>query len=85
MNDILVWSMESGEHMPDKRQFMNQLYRIAAPGGRVLVVTWCHRELKPGEVALSAAEQKLLGKINDGKDSIALFKSCSLLVTSFAW
>ena len=61
--------MESGEHMPDKRQFMKQLHRVAAPGGRVLVVTWCHRELKPGETALSASELKLLGKINDGTDS----------------
>ncbi len=59
--------MESGEHMPNKEQFMKELYRVAAPGGRVLVVTWCHRELRPGETGLSPAELTLLGKINDGK------------------
>ena len=37
----LVWSMESGEHMPDKRQFIKELARVAAPGGKVSVVTWC--------------------------------------------
>lgn len=37
----LVWSMESGEHMPDKRQFVKELARVAAPGGKVIVVTWC--------------------------------------------
>lgn len=36
----LVWSMESGEHMPDKRQFVKELARVAAPGGKVIVVTW---------------------------------------------
>ena len=39
----LTWSMESGEHMPNKTQFVNQLYRMTAPGGRVIIVTWCHR------------------------------------------
>lgn len=63
---ILVWSMESGEHMPHKMNFMKELYRVAAPGGRVLVVTWCHRELKPDEKGLTPSELKLLGKINDG-------------------
>jgi SAM-dependent methyltransferase len=37
----LVWSMESGEHMPDKAQFVRELVRVAAPGGKVIVVTWC--------------------------------------------
>lgn len=36
----LVWSMESGEHMPDKAKFVNELTRVCAPGGRVLIVTW---------------------------------------------
>jgi len=38
----LVWSMESGEHMPDKAQFVKELVRVAAPrGGKVIIVTWC--------------------------------------------
>lgn len=61
----LTWSMESGEHMPDKDRFMSELVRVTAPGGRVLIVTWCHRELKEGEIGLTAKEQRLLDKIND--------------------
>ena len=61
----LVWSMESGEHMPDKTRFVNELTRVCAPGGRVLVVTWCHRVLRDGEAALPADEQFLLDRICD--------------------
>eukprot|EP00878_Enallax_costatus_P012923 GHUV01013495.1.p1 GENE.GHUV01013495.1~~GHUV01013495.1.p1 ORF type:complete len:287 (+),score=46.96 GHUV01013495.1:998-1858(+) len=39
----LVWSMESGEHMPDKQRFVNELVRVCAPGGTIIIVTWCHR------------------------------------------
>jgi len=60
----LVWSMESGEHMPDKRQFVAELSRVCKPGGRVLVVAWCHRDLREGETALSPREERLLGRIN---------------------
>lgn len=41
--------MESGEHMPDKPTFVNELIRVAAPGGRIIIVTWCHRDLEAGE------------------------------------
>ncbi|XP_078438165.1 gamma-tocopherol methyltransferase [Wolffia australiana] len=61
----LVWSMESGEHMPDKAKFVGELARVAAPGGIIIIVTWCHRDLKPGESSLSADELKLLGRICD--------------------
>jgi tocopherol O-methyltransferase len=60
----LVWSLESGEHMPDKERFVDELFRVATPGGRIIIVTWCHRDLAPGETDLTAAEQKLLRKIN---------------------
>ena len=61
----LTWSMESGEHMPDKKQFFNELFRITAPGGRIIIVTWCHRELKNGETRLTDKETRLLNRIND--------------------
>ena len=60
----LVWSLESGEHMPDKTKFVNELMRVAAPGGRVIIVTWCHRDLESGEPSLSKKEEKILAKIN---------------------
>lgn len=59
----LAWSLESGEHMPNKEKFVGELVRVTAPGGRVLIVTWCHRVLKPGETALEPQEQALLDRI----------------------
>lgn len=52
--------------MPDKAAFMKELVRVTAPGGRVIVVTWCHRELRPNEEDLASKELRLLDKINDG-------------------
>lgn len=60
----LVWSLESGEHMPDKPTFVNELVRVAAPGGRIIIVTWCHRELRKGENSLTSKEIALLRMIN---------------------
>jgi ubiquinone/menaquinone biosynthesis C-methylase UbiE len=46
----LVWSLESGEHMPNKTKFVDELFRVAKPGtGKILIVTWCHRDLEEGE------------------------------------
>lgn len=61
----LVWSMESGEHMPDKSKFVSELARVAAPGGTIIIVTWCHRDLAPSEESLQPWEQELLKKICD--------------------
>ena len=41
----LVWSLESGEHMPDKSRFVNELARVAAPedeslSSRGAIATW---------------------------------------------
>jgi tocopherol O-methyltransferase len=57
----LVWSLESGEHMPDKTKFMQECYRVLKPGGKFIMVTWCHRstENKP----LSADELQHLADI----------------------
>ncbi len=40
----LVWSLESGEHMPDKTKFLAECYRVLKPGGKIILATWCHRE-----------------------------------------
>ncbi|KAL1545847.1 Gamma-tocopherol methyltransferase, chloroplastic [Salvia divinorum] len=59
----LVWSMESGEHMPEKKKFVNELVRVAAPGGTIIIVTWCHRDLSPSEESLRPEEKDLLDRI----------------------
>ncbi|KAI3721767.1 hypothetical protein L2E82_32785 [Cichorium intybus] len=83
----LVWSMESGEHMPDKLKFVSELARVAAPGGTIIIVTWCHRDLSPSEESLRPEEKKLLDKICDAfylpawcstSDYIKLLESLSL-------
>lgn len=38
-----VWSLESGEHMPDKEKFIQECYRVLKPDGILLIATWCHR------------------------------------------
>jgi tocopherol O-methyltransferase len=54
----LVWSLESGEHMADKRLFLEECYRVLTPGGQLLMATWCHRP-----EALSLQDQKELEQI----------------------
>lgn len=58
----LVWSLESGEHMPDKTQFLQECCRVLKPGGRLMVATWCHRDLAAQE-ALSELEQRNLAEL----------------------
>jgi len=41
----LVWSLESGEHMPNKIKFIQECYRVLKPGGKLIMVTWCHRPI----------------------------------------
>ena len=60
----LVWSLESGEHMPDKERFVKELVRVAMPGGRVIIVTWCHRVVEDGS-GLTVEEKALLDDICD--------------------
>jgi MPBQ/MSBQ methyltransferase len=45
----LVWGCESGEHMPDKEKYVQEMARVLKPGGRLVIATWCQRDLKKGE------------------------------------
>lgn len=58
-----IWSMESGEHMPDKRQFLQESYRLLQPGGLFLMATWCHRSTDSLAGRLTADEQRHLDAI----------------------
>uniref|UniRef100_A0A2P2J8I1 Methyltransferase type 11 domain-containing protein n=1 Tax=Rhizophora mucronata TaxID=61149 RepID=A0A2P2J8I1_RHIMU len=86
----LVWSMESGEHMPDKRKFVSELTRVAAPGATIIIVTWCHRDLGPSEESLQTWEKEHLRKICNSyylpewcsaADYVKLLQSLSLQVS----
>lgn len=56
-----VWSLESGEHMPDKTKFLQECYRVLKPGGKLMLATWCHRPTKI--TPLSSEENKHLQEI----------------------
>lgn len=82
----LVWSLECGEHIHDKRKFVSELVRVAAPGATIIILTWCHRDLSPSEESLKPEEKKLLKKICDAyylktcsrANYVQLFESFSL-------
>lgn len=57
----LVWTLESGEHMPDKEKFLQECYRVLKPGGMLLMATWCHRSIET--TPLDTQERALLDKI----------------------
>lgn len=54
----LVWSCESGEHMPNKQAFFGEMVRVLAPGGTLILATWCHRASP-----LTSREQQRLSRI----------------------
>ncbi len=58
-----VWSLESGEHMPDKQKFFQECYRVLKPGGTFLMATWCHRPAMSPNKPLTLDEQKHLEEI----------------------
>ena len=57
----LVWSLESGEHMPDKSKFIQECQRVLKPGGKLILVTWCHRPVDI--VPLTLEEKRRLAEI----------------------
>jgi tocopherol O-methyltransferase len=58
-----VWSLESGEHMPDKTGFLRECCRVLRPGGVFILATWCHRPVQPFAPPLTEDEQRHLAKI----------------------
>lgn len=57
---------ESGEHMPDKARYVEQMTRALAPGGTLVIATWCQREAGVGGAPpLNADEQAKLQFLYD--------------------
>lgn len=59
----LIWSLESGEHFPDKAKFLQEAYRVLKPGGMLLMATWCHRPTDSLAGELTADEKRHLAEI----------------------
>ena len=59
----LVWSLESGEHMPDKIKFLQECCRVLKPGGTLILATWCHRSLGETAGELTDEERRELAEI----------------------
>jgi MPBQ/MSBQ methyltransferase len=55
----MVWACESGEHMPDKQKYVEEMARVLKPGGVMVVATWCQREDTPA-APFSASDLKRL-------------------------
>uniref|UniRef100_A0A7S3VSG5 Methyltransferase domain-containing protein n=1 Tax=Dunaliella tertiolecta TaxID=3047 RepID=A0A7S3VSG5_DUNTE len=43
----VVWACESGEHMPDKKKYVEEMVRVLKPGGTLVIACWCQREETP--------------------------------------
>ena len=59
----LVWSLESGEHMPDKTKFIQECYRVLKPNGKLIMATWCHRSTNSLAGELTDDEKRHLKQI----------------------
>eukprot|EP00565_Helicotheca_tamesis_P007556 CAMPEP_0185731034 /NCGR_PEP_ID=MMETSP1171-20130828/11685_1 /TAXON_ID=374046 /ORGANISM="Helicotheca tamensis, Strain CCMP826" /LENGTH=392 /DNA_ID=CAMNT_0028400203 /DNA_START=48 /DNA_END=1226 /DNA_ORIENTATION=- len=52
----IVWACESGEHMPDKEAYINEMMRVLKPGGKFVMATWCQRDDR--EVPFSKKDER---------------------------
>ena len=43
-----VWACESGEHMPDKKKYVEEMTRVLKPGGRIVIVTSFDQSVSEG-------------------------------------
>ena len=59
----LVWSLESAEHIPDKKRWLAECTRILRPNGRLIVATWCHRDQVNNHKPLNTVEIRQLNLI----------------------
>lgn len=52
----IVWACESGEHMPDKKAYIDEMMRVLKPGGKFVMATWCQRDDR--EVPFTKKDEK---------------------------
>ena len=52
----IVWACESGEHMPDKKAYIDEMMRVLKPGGKFVMATWCQRDDR--EVPFSKKDER---------------------------
>eukprot|EP00898_Chlorokybus_atmophyticus_P008701 jgi/Chlat1/8832/Chrsp91S08168 len=57
----LVWACESGEHMPDKRKYVEEMTRVLKPGGTLVIACWCQKEAE----TFTQTEEKALQFLYD--------------------
>ncbi|KAF6139631.1 hypothetical protein GIB67_033635 [Kingdonia uniflora] len=78
----IVWSLECGDHLPDKTMFVSELVRVAAPGGTIILTTSCLGDLTPNEESLKPQERELLQSL---RESMCLLEwiSCAHYVDLF--
>lgn len=60
----LVWACESGEHMPDKKAYIEEMTRVLKPGGTIVIACWCQRE-ETAETPLTHEEKDKLQFLYD--------------------
>lgn len=60
-NYDLIWSLESAEHIEDKKKLIQIFYNILNPGGKFIMATWCIRNSPP---ELNNSEKELLQKLS---------------------
>ncbi|KAI5684365.1 hypothetical protein M9H77_05593 [Catharanthus roseus] len=61
----LGWCMESAEHILEKEKLVKEMVRVTAPGGQIILTSWCHRNMLPSEQSLPLDEQKFIKKMCD--------------------
>eukprot|EP00522_Entomoneis_paludosa_P012931 CAMPEP_0172445948 /NCGR_PEP_ID=MMETSP1065-20121228/5688_1 /TAXON_ID=265537 /ORGANISM="Amphiprora paludosa, Strain CCMP125" /LENGTH=381 /DNA_ID=CAMNT_0013196961 /DNA_START=60 /DNA_END=1205 /DNA_ORIENTATION=+ len=52
----IVWACESGEHMPDKKKYIDEMMRVLKPGGTFVMACWSQRDDK--EVPFSKKDKR---------------------------
>ena len=56
----MVWACESGEHMPDKKRYVEEMVHKLKPGGTLVIATWCQRHEPPAPLTEEKSKLQFL-------------------------